>query len=551
MISSNSGAWSRPSGRSQTLNRFLSLSLIFIQLSSVATASPASFYGPSLKVLSRTEPYASEALLLPVLSVLHWGGSRKAHWLMRTAGALALSLVAGAASLVPAAPTALEKALLQHVRKLSHDIGNRSFRHPEKLRAASDYLMQTLTELGCRPKRLEFRVPYYSQTFYNVEAEIKGTRTQGPEEIVYLTAHYDSDPLVEESPGANDDASAVAVLQEVVRELVIHPPKATVRLIWFTNEENPFHLTANMGSWHYVHDQLIPEIIRRGSNIKILANISLDMVGFYRDTQGSQSYPSETTKRHPSVGDFVAIISDSHSLPLREELSRDVGRYMHVESELTHPLTNRKMGDWENFRGLPGKAGAQVQTVMLTDTGHFRKGNHYHKKTDTFDTLDYHQMARLTEALVNLPLLRGDDRLPPATLISSIDKGLVLYHIAHAVQWVFFLMEMTTGATTLVVIKRRRLAEELKKVDRRLRRRQRRSDAGGSFLHSSLSPLAEGSLAYPGAAFLAACIGLTMAIVPGVPLNLLPAALGGGLLMSLWPHRPSTPRPRSEPLKAA
>jgi hypothetical protein len=67
------------------------------------------------------------------------------------------------------------------------------------------------------------------------------------ETALVVGAHYDTVPG---SPGANDNASAVAVLLELARLLADDaPPRGrAIRFVAFVNEEPPFFMSAAMGS---------------------------------------------------------------------------------------------------------------------------------------------------------------------------------------------------------------------------------------------------------------------------------------------------------------
>lgn len=67
----------------------------------------------------------------------------------------------------------------------------------------------------------------------NIVGEVRGSTL--PDEIVLIGAHLDSWDL---GPGAVDDAAGVGVVLEVGRLLLANPPKRTVRIVLFANEEN-------------------------------------------------------------------------------------------------------------------------------------------------------------------------------------------------------------------------------------------------------------------------------------------------------------------------
>lgn len=69
-------------------------------------------------------------------------------------------------------------------------------------------------------------------TSHNVIAEIPGTEL--PEEEVVFGAHYDS---VRFSTGVYDNGAGSVCIMELLRHFAEHPPKRTVRFIWFGAEE--------------------------------------------------------------------------------------------------------------------------------------------------------------------------------------------------------------------------------------------------------------------------------------------------------------------------
>ncbi len=62
-----------------------------------------------------------------------------------------------------------------------------------------------------------------------------------PDESVVVEAHYDT---VLGSPGADDNAGAVAGLIEIARLLKGHRPARTLKVVAFVNEEPPFFFSA-------------------------------------------------------------------------------------------------------------------------------------------------------------------------------------------------------------------------------------------------------------------------------------------------------------------
>lgn len=76
----------------------------------------------------------------------------------------------------------------------------------------------------------------------NVAARIEGTDKK--EEILTLTAHYDSVP---EGPGAYDNMAGAAIIMELCRYFCTHKPSRTMEFVWFGAEEKGL-----LGSREYV-----------------------------------------------------------------------------------------------------------------------------------------------------------------------------------------------------------------------------------------------------------------------------------------------------------
>ena len=81
-----------------------------------------------------------------------------------------------------------------------------------------------------------------ARTSRNVVARIKGT--DKAEEILTLTAHYDSVP---EGPGAYDNMSGAAIIMELCRYFKEHRPRRTMEFVWFGAEEKGL-----LGSQNYI-----------------------------------------------------------------------------------------------------------------------------------------------------------------------------------------------------------------------------------------------------------------------------------------------------------
>jgi hypothetical protein len=266
-------------------------------------------------------------------------------------------------------------ALRRHVLAVAS--APRNLRHYESLQRTAAYIDEEFSRAGYAPRHQVFDVE--GRRVANIEAERRGSRR--PDRILVIGAHYDS---VDDSPGANDNASGVAVMLELARLHAMSAPGVTVRFVAFVNEEPPYFMTAAMGSWRYAADAAA-----RGDNI--VAMISLETIGYYSDETGSQRYPFPFGMMLPSRGNFLAMVSNVRSvgaLRTSAKAFRSATCLPLIASPAPAAIPGVAWSDhWSFWRH-------GFRALMLTDTALYRYP-HYHSNSDTADRLDYERMARV------------------------------------------------------------------------------------------------------------------------------------------------------------
>ena len=257
---------------------------------------------------------------------------------------------------------------------------------PQALAAVERYIEAQLTDLGLSPRRQGYDTPY--GRVHNIEATLGDAKNR---RFVVIGAHYDS---AQGTPGADDNASGVAAAIEIVRLLKAEaagtwPASApALKCVFFTNEEMPFFGSPQMGSLVYATDAR-----QRGWNV--LAMYSLEMLGYYRDEPGSQTYPWLFGLVYPERGDFLAFVGDLGSRDLVRRSVRAFRAVARFPSEgIAAPRAVPGLG-WSDHwafweQGWPA--------IMITDTSFYRNP-HYHGAHDTPDTLDYDRLARVVHGL--------------------------------------------------------------------------------------------------------------------------------------------------------
>lgn len=280
----------------------------------------------------------------------------------------------------------LASRLRTHVDRLAGLIGPRHLGRPAALDAAAALIERELAANGDAVERHEF--PAAARTAANLIAERRGTSRA--DEIVVLGAHYDTVP---ETPGADDNASAVAVLLEAARLTRGVKFRRTIRFVAFACEEPPHFHTDSMGSQAYARRC-------RERAERITAMLCLEMVGYYSDLPASQrclaEIPAWLRWALPSRGNFLANVGNLRSwracLRFRRGFRRAT-RMRRVSIVLPERIHAIRLSDNSSFwdQGHPA--------LMLSDTS-FLRNPHYHRPSDTPGTLNYDTMAAVTCGVV-------------------------------------------------------------------------------------------------------------------------------------------------------
>jgi len=266
---------------------------------------------------------------------------------------------------------------------LEHLVGERNpVSTPEVLHATADYVEAQLRSYGLDISRE--KVFFKDQTFHNVFGFQKGANSDGS--LFILGAHIDS---VEGTPGADDNASAVAAMLEVARCLADRQVATSLLFAGFTLEE-----------YGFIGSRQVAERLNK-KNEDLLGMISLEMLGYRTRKPNSQKYPPYVdANQYPDSGDFIAVVGNEPSQGLTRHLAESLKRAepdLGVE-QLVLPGTGEMFHDvrlsdhspfWENgFRA-----------AMVTDTAFFRNP-HYHQPSDCLDTLDVDFIREITAGLV-------------------------------------------------------------------------------------------------------------------------------------------------------
>lgn len=280
---------------------------------------------------------------------------------------------------------ATEARLRHDVDLLAGVIGPRHPGQPHTMQAAAAFIQQQLQLAGLSVARETYHAD--GQPVSNLIVEWRGTRQPG--KILIVGAHYDTIP---QTPGADDNASAVAVLLEMARRLADVKFRCTVRFVFFPCEEMPYFHQKEMGS----------QVYSRGCRERqehLIGMLCLEMLGYFTTAPHSQQLPDGIPRwlhgLFPQRGDFLAAVANPKSwwllLKFRYGFKR-AARFPLFTIVLPEKIREIRLSDHSNFwdQGFPA--------LMLTDTS-FLRNPHYHKPTDTPQTLDYPRMVQLVPGL--------------------------------------------------------------------------------------------------------------------------------------------------------
>lgn len=206
--------------------------------------------------------------------------------------------------------------------------------------------------------------------------------TQARRSPIVIGAHYDGVPG---SPGADDNATGVAVLLELARSFAATPCRHPVWLAAFDLEETGLH-----GSRQFVADL---------NHQPLRLMLSLEMLGYRDTTPGSQHYPAGLERFYPNRGDFLGLIGNWKTIP-------DMVNLCHRLRRGGVPCQWLPAGDRGLF--LPDTRrsdhapfwDAGYRAILVTDTAHLRNP-HYHRDSDRLETLDLDFLTAICQNLIH------------------------------------------------------------------------------------------------------------------------------------------------------
>ncbi|HWR57666.1 MAG TPA: M28 family peptidase [Thermodesulfovibrionales bacterium] len=253
----------------------------------------------------------------------------------------------------------------------------------EELIKRAEYIEREFSSYGFRVERDELW--FRERLHWNVVAS--APEREDEDQIILIGAHYDA---VIDSPGADDNASGVAVMLEVARSL---GPRSGLEFVAFTLEEPQAEsVDFLIGSKHFVKKT-------KSEGKKYRAVFILESVGYASSKPASQLLPPFV--KAPSVGDFIGVVGNSRADAIMSIFRESASRHVPELRVITHKAPWRGLLILETrFSDHAPFWDAGYPAVMITDTAMFRNPN-YHTPHDTASTLSPVFMSQVAKTLIH------------------------------------------------------------------------------------------------------------------------------------------------------
>ncbi len=242
-----------------------------------------------------------------------------------------------------------------------------------------EYIRQQLQQYGTvETHNFEIRGKTHQNLVLNLPG---GDRTSKPP--ILIGAHYDAVPG---SPGADDNATGIAVLLEIARTFATETSRYPLRLIAFDMEEYGL-----CGSTAYAS-----ELAAKKEPLRLM--ISLEMLGYCNSQPHSQQYPTGLKYFYPNQGNYIALIGNIYTLIDLIKISRIIKKtglpcQWLPAGKKGKIVPDTRRSDHAPFWDLGYPA------IMITDTANLRNP-HYHQAGDTIETLDLDFLTGVCQGVI-------------------------------------------------------------------------------------------------------------------------------------------------------
>jgi len=259
----------------------------------------------------------------------------------------------------------------------------RNSKNLKSLQKASSYIRDEFIKIGFEVEEQKWMVG--KNEFSNVIASYNKEKSKR----LIIGAHYD---VAGNTPGADDNASAVAGLLETARMIQENKPEIDYRIdfVAYCLEEPPHFGKKEMGS--FVHAKSLWAI-----NADVIGMICYEMIGFF-SKQGIldeyKSQVSELVEDYPDNGEYIVVVGNEDFTDFNEKVFDLMEEDSGIDVQLANLPAYHKwagMSDHLNYWKFSYPA------LMINDAAFLRNPN-YHRISDTIDTLNFDKMTEVVNS---------------------------------------------------------------------------------------------------------------------------------------------------------
>ena len=267
--------------------------------------------------------------------------------------------------------------IIQYLTTITKTDGYRNYRNVPLLNQTAEYIFSVFSQYADTTYYQTFQA---NETYMNVVCRIGNTNDKP---LVIVGAHYDVDGNTE---GADDNASGVVGLLELVRILSEEELHYPIEFVAYALEESPFPTAGS-----YFHAKSLYD-----TGTSVFGMFTFEMIGYFDDRAKSQSYPVKAMKFvYGNRGNFIMLAQKSKAGKFVEKFTAGFTESATINAKIFKASPRNikviSTSDHSNY----WKYG--YDALMITNTAHYRNPN-YHKKTDTMETLDIPKMMKVIDA---------------------------------------------------------------------------------------------------------------------------------------------------------
>lgn len=281
----------------------------------------------------------------------------------------------------------VQSRLYRDIEYLTTVYPYRNYLNVDSLNVVSNYIEGVFIDNELNTSRQKIDVNGIE--YYNIIGLYEG---DGVGKLV-VGAHYD---VCGNQCGADDNASGVSGLLEISRLLNKYKPKLnySIELVAYCLEEPPFFLTNKMGS--YIHAKSLFD-----KKEEVIGMICLEMIGYFSELENSQSYPNyKLYDIYPNRGNFIFVVGLDKNVYFNEKVKSLMSSNLITD---VHMINFPECGEYSEYISLSDQINyirMGYNAVMINDTSFFRNP-HYHRSSDTIDTLNFEKMYGVIKGVYN------------------------------------------------------------------------------------------------------------------------------------------------------